>query len=266
MDLSDTLVALKSLYGATGGMPGSAGAFMPTHQFGMTYNEATDFQITKVDLGSDLFKHFPPYEGTDVKITDYKFPKTSPRVRRPAHVVANDSEYMEKYKTAVQKMKYLPGDDPFNFYQQAKIHLDSPNDAFHQMDKSWIFLSGQRYYLYFYELVLGKLVGDETFALPYWNFDHVDGMALPSIFVNEAFPLDNAGGEMGNFFSSGRDEMFNGLHANVDRMWDVWRKKYHTTPHIDFRDPDWMDVVFYFYDVDGQVVRVKVIKLQVNSQ
>ena len=29
---------------------------------------------------------------------------------------------------------------------------------------------GRRFYLYFHERILGKLIGDDTFALPFWNW------------------------------------------------------------------------------------------------
>ena len=36
---------------------------------------------------------------------------------------------------------------------------------------SWWFLAWHRAYLYFHERILGALIGDPTFALPYWDWD-----------------------------------------------------------------------------------------------
>ncbi|KAA8540488.1 hypothetical protein F0562_024593 [Nyssa sinensis] len=61
---------------------------------------------------------------------------------------------------------------------------------------------------------------------------------------------------MGNFYSAGRDPAFYSHHANVDRMWTVWKtlgKK-----NQDLTDADWLDSSFLFYDEKKQLVRVKV--------
>nr|GMD75794.1 polyphenol oxidase E, chloroplastic-like [Ipomoea batatas] len=118
----------------------------------------------------------PPFDGTFV---DYKIPTFSTLNCRPAaHAV--DEEYLNKYKTAIQKMKELPADDPRNFYQQANVHCAYCNGAYQLNDK----------YLYFYERILQSLIDDPTFTLPYWNWDNPQGMILPEIFDDdESSPL-----------------------------------------------------------------------------
>lgn len=44
-------------------------------------------------------------------------------------------------------------------------------------------------YLYFYERILGKLIGDPTFALPFWNWDNPKGMTIPPMFDDEKSAL-----------------------------------------------------------------------------
>lgn len=62
--------------------------------------------------------------------------------------------------------------------------------------------------------------------------------------------------DMGIFYSAGRDPIFYAHHANVDRMWNVWKQLDHK--HKDFTDSDWLDSAFLFYDEEPKLVRVKI--------
>ncbi|CAA7404091.1 unnamed protein product [Spirodela intermedia] len=68
--------------------------------------------------------------------------------------------------------------------------------------------------------------------------------------------------DMGVFYAAGRDPIFYSHHANVDRMWQVWKKL--NPRNVDFKDRDWLDASFLcfpdilFYDEDARLVRVKV--------
>ncbi|XP_057812288.1 polyphenol oxidase I, chloroplastic-like [Salvia miltiorrhiza] len=290
----------------------------------------------------------PPFSD---KIIDYKLPPvTKLRLRPAAHLVTK--EYIAKYEKATELMKALPDDDPRSFMQQANVHCAYCNLTYEQtgdpdeklqVHNSWLFYPWHRWYLYFYERILGKLIDDPTFALPYWNWDNPPGMPMPALFVNENSPLYNpkrnqahlppalmdllyssksstdpsviiptnlnemygemvrnavkpedfygakyivgsdpdpgagtvergshtsvhiwvgdprspAGEDMGNFYSTARDPIFFCHHANVDRMWSVWRDLRGPKPK-DFNDPEWLDADFVFYDENAQLVRVKV--------
>jgi len=287
-------------------------------------------------------------------IIDFKFPRPrrTPRVRPAAQYV--DDTYVAKYKKALSKMKALPPDDPRSFTQQANVHCAYCNDAYHQVGfpkidykvhDSWLFFPFHRWYLYFYERILGSLINDPDFSIPYWNWDNpYGGMVIPSIFTDTNSPLYDprrnvdhqpptlvnldynknkdssqspkqqisnnlatmyksvvscgkipslflgspyrAGGEpggagsletvphtpvhvwtgdprqphredLGVFYSAGRDPLFYAHHANVDRMWNIWK----TLPRgkrRDFTDKDWLESIFYFYDENKNLVRVKV--------
>jgi polyphenol oxidase len=132
------------------------------------------------------------------KIIDFKLPpQNSPlRVRPAAHLA--DKNYTAKYNKAIELMKALPADDPRSFAQQANVHCAYCNGAYdqvgssnleYQVHSSWLFFPFHRYYLYFYEKILGKLIGDPTFALPFWNWDSPPGMSMPAIFANSKSSL-----------------------------------------------------------------------------
>ncbi|XP_004303397.1 PREDICTED: polyphenol oxidase, chloroplastic-like [Fragaria vesca subsp. vesca] len=133
------------------------------------------------------------------KIVDFTFPSSSPlRVRPAAHAV--DQAYIDKYSKAIELMKALPDSDPRSFSQQADIHCAYCDGAYDQVGfpdlelqihQSWLFYPFHRYYLYFYEKILGKLIDDPTFALPFWNWDSPPGMKLPALFADPKSPLYN---------------------------------------------------------------------------
>jgi polyphenol oxidase len=131
-------------------------------------------------------------------ITDFSLPSASSplRVRPAAHLV--DAGYLAKYERAVALMKELPADDPRSFEQQWHIHCAYCDGGYDQVGfpdlelqihNCWLFYPWHRFYLYFHERILGKLIGDDTFALPFWNWDAPGGMTLPPIYANSSSPL-----------------------------------------------------------------------------
>ncbi|RLM92611.1 hypothetical protein C2845_PM08G26760 [Panicum miliaceum] len=118
------------------------------------------------------------------------------RTRRPVHAVG--AEYMAKYARAVALMKALPRSDPRSFYQQANVHCAYCTGSHRQAGRpdlgvqihfSWLFFPFHRAYLYFFERIAAKLLGEPGFALPVWTWDVPEGMGIPEVFANEASPL-----------------------------------------------------------------------------
>lgn len=118
------------------------------------------------------------------------------RVRPAAHLA--DDAYIAKYSKAIELMKALPADDPRSFMNQANVHCAYCDGAYDQVGfpnldlqihNSWLFFPFHRYYLYFYEKILGKLIDDPTFALPFWNWDSPPGMQMPPMFAKPNSPL-----------------------------------------------------------------------------
>lgn len=142
----------------------------------------------------------PPFvKGTTA--VDFTFPTSLPmRTRRAAHLL--DDEFIEKYDKALTAMKNLPAEDPRSFIQQGKVHCAYCNgaykvgDVYFSVHKSWIFAPFHRWYIYFYERILGSLINDDTFALPFWNWDTEEGMSIPPIYTNKSR----------SFYNKNRDE------------------------------------------------------------
>nr|GMD77676.1 polyphenol oxidase E, chloroplastic-like [Ipomoea batatas] len=181
LDRRNVLLGLGGLYGAYN-LAGGSNPFALADP--IPDNEAVPYSCCP-----------PPFDGPYV---DYKIPTFSQLNCRPAaHAV--DDDYLYKYKTAIQKMKDLPVDDPRNFYQQAKVHCAYCNEAYKLNEKSyqihytWLFFPFHRWYLYFFERIMQSLIDDPTFTLPYWNWDNPQGMILPEIFDDdESSPLYDA--------------------------------------------------------------------------
>eukprot|EP00249_Psilotum_nudum_P012391 c23753_g1_i1 orf=185-1750(+) len=124
---------------------------------------------------------------------DFRFDESvsrSPlRVRRPVHRL--DAEFVEKLNRGYELMKALPPEDPRSFYQQANIHCAYCDESYIQSNgkpfqahESWLFFPFHRWYLYFHERILARLLQDDSFALPFWNYDHPDGATFPRIFMD----------------------------------------------------------------------------------
>ncbi|KAL6991024.1 catechol oxidase [Sarracenia purpurea var. burkii] len=135
------------------------------------------------------------------KILDFNLPRPSNAVRvRPAAHLA-DGEYTAKFSKAIQLMKDLPDEDPRSFKQQADIHCAYCNGAYDQVGfptidlqvhNSWLFFPFHRYYLYFFERILGKLIDDPSFAIPFWSWDSPDAMKMPEMYADNKSPLYTA--------------------------------------------------------------------------
>ncbi|XP_040963813.1 aureusidin synthase [Gossypium hirsutum] len=126
----------------------------------------------------------PPGFQLPLPFVDFQFPDPqSPlRIHRPAHAV--DVDYIAKYDKALSIMKSLPHHDPRSFSRQANLHCLFCTGAYDQQNsnaplsihRTWLFFPWHRMMIYFHERILGSLIGDETFALPYWAWDIPQGM------------------------------------------------------------------------------------------
>ncbi|KAF7051605.1 hypothetical protein CFC21_059829 [Triticum aestivum] len=105
---------------------------------------------------------------------------------------------MAKYERAIALTKALPHTDPRSFYQMANIHCAYCTGSYRQTTHpeldmqihfSWFFFPFHRAYLYFFERIAAKLLGEPDFALPFWSWDVPDGMRMPPELANSSSPL-----------------------------------------------------------------------------
>ena len=96
---------------------------------------------------------------------------------------------LASYAKGVAAMLKLPADHPQNWFRNAFIHLmDCPHG-------NWWFYVWHRGYLGFFERSIRALSGDETFAIPYWDWTQLpqipdgmfDGVLTPTDGAYEPF-------------------------------------------------------------------------------
>lgn len=106
------------------------------------------------------------------------------RPRRPASTLTNDE--IEKLRNAYQAMRALDASDPNDprgFKRQANIHCWYCGEGT-QVHFSWQFFAWHRAYLYFHERILGKLIGDMEFRLPYWDWENTAHRRMPGAYTS----------------------------------------------------------------------------------
>ncbi|NP_001312700.1 polyphenol oxidase E, chloroplastic-like [Nicotiana tabacum] len=193
VDRRNVLLGLGGLYGAANLAPLATAAPIPPPDL----KSCSKAHIN--DKEEVSYSCCPPIPSDMDSVPYYKFPSMPKlRIRPAAH--AADEEYIAKYQLATSRMRELDKDpfDPLGFKQQANIHCAYCNGAYKiggkelQVHFSWLFFPFHRWYLYFYERILGSLINDPTFGLPYWNWDHPKGMRIPPMFDREGSSLYDA--------------------------------------------------------------------------
>lgn len=95
-------------------------------------------------------------------------------IRRSLATLDPSDDIITMYRDAVAAMKALPAGDNRNWLRQAQIHQD------HCPHQNWYFLPWHRAYLSYFEQICRDLIGEESFALPYWDWT-VDA-SVPAAF------------------------------------------------------------------------------------
>ncbi|MEW4570650.1 tyrosinase family protein [Tautonia sp. JC769] len=99
------------------------------------------------------------------------------RIRKSALELPADDPVFAQYAEAVKRMHQLPETDARNWIRQAKIHAD------HCVHGGLDFCPWHRHYLNQFEQICGELIGDPSFALPYWDWSFERGK-IPDPFFD----------------------------------------------------------------------------------
>lgn len=108
------------------------------------------------------------------------------RPRRPASTLSGAD--VQKLRDAYQAMRALDASDPADprgFQRQANVHCWYCG-AGTQIHFSWQFFAWHRAYLYFHERILGSLIGDMNFRLPYWDWETASHRRIPGPYSTPA--------------------------------------------------------------------------------
>jgi polyphenol oxidase len=102
-------------------------------------------------------------------------PTPRPVVQRKS-IWALSSAEQRRLDAAYAALRALPPDDPRGWLPTAHVHCffcsGSPGQPSSvEIHGGWYFMPWHRAYLYFQERILANLVGDDTFFLPYWDWD-----------------------------------------------------------------------------------------------
>ena len=117
------------------------------------------------------------------------------RSRRPASTLT--AAEVQKLKDAYAAMRALSvsdPNDPRGFTHQANIHCWFCSVSPQPVHGNWQFFAWHRAYLYFHERILGKLINDSEFRLPYWDWEISTHRQMPSAYTspnNNTNPLWN---------------------------------------------------------------------------
>jgi polyphenol oxidase len=117
------------------------------------------------------------------------------RVRKSAFELSTaEIDRLKTAYAALRKLNTDHPDDPRGWLSQGHVHCwycggGSNGQEGESIHGSWWFFPWHRAYLYFHERILCKLIGDDTLALPYWDWDSDKRQMFPASYGD---PSDNS--------------------------------------------------------------------------
>jgi tyrosinase len=94
-------------------------------------------------------------------------------VRKNVATIDPNGSDLTAYRAAINAMKALPSSDCRSWVYQANIHFN------HCPHGNWFFLPWHRAYLFYFEQICREMSGDQSFALPYWNWQAQPSVPAP---------------------------------------------------------------------------------------
>ncbi len=107
------------------------------------------------------------------------------RVRKSAfELTAAEIERLRRAYKALRDLSVSNPNDPRGWLQQSYMHCWHCGGGINgkagvQVHFGWHFEPWHRAYLYFHERILAKLIGDDSFTLPYWDWDSRGRQQMP---------------------------------------------------------------------------------------
>ena len=146
----------------------------------------TSLSPSNLPSNSSIFVRINPYnaagDASGCQELSFTIPSTTTppvqlHVRRNIHDLWQQNPnhpIIETYKQGITAMRALPSNHPHSWDTQANIH------NLHCDHATWYFLPWHRAYLLYFEEAIRAVTGDNSFALPYW--DWTDPMRIPDVF------------------------------------------------------------------------------------
>ena len=103
-------------------------------------------------------------------------PNLPMRTRKSAFRLTTDEvNRLRRAYRALRRLTVTDPNDPRGWMRQANVHCHycggASGTGSPEVHGSWRFFPWHRAFLYFHERILAKLINDDTFALPYWDWN-----------------------------------------------------------------------------------------------
>jgi tyrosinase len=132
------------------------------------------------------------------------------------------------YRNAVGLMKALPASDPRSWSAQATIH-GTPNGFNFCQHGTVHFFSWHRAYLLYLEQICQELTGDESFGLPYWNWNQDPQMHAAFTDASSTLFHPRFNTDLSAFFDPFSDNTLNGIFPDTNFF--TFSSQIEGTPH-----------------------------------